>query len=208
MLLFLINAIGLGAGLAMDAFSVSAVNGMNEPDMPRSRACKIAGTFGIFQTAMPLIGWFCVNRILHFFQAIQRYIPGIAMLLLFEIGFKMIREGREENRRTRKEQEEEETGNDPSVTGEFWNPEYASTIGAGKAKTQRKMTDKDLLVQGVATSIDALSLIIGIITFAICLGGIQIGKRFGTMLSGNASILGGVILILIGIEIMVKAVVF
>jgi putative Mn2+ efflux pump MntP len=79
-----------------------------------------------------------------------------------------------------------------------------------------------LLVQGVATSIDALSvgftiseynfveaalacLLIGAVTYAICLGGIIIGKTAGTRLSNKAGILGGSILIFIGIEIFVTS---
>ena len=78
-------------------------------------------------------------------------------------------------------------------------------------------------MQGVATSIDALSvgftiaeynwqmalaaaLIIAAVTFVICMGGLALGKRFGTKLSNQADILGGVILILIGVEIFLSGV--
>ncbi len=88
---------------------------------------------------------------------------------------------------------------------------------------EKKVGKGALLVQGIATSIDALSvgftiseygltmalvasLIIAIVTFVICWFGLEIGKKFGTKLSNKASILGGVILILIGIEIFVKGV--
>ncbi len=199
--MFLVNSVGLGIGLAMDAFSVSAVNGLTEPDMDRGRACRIAGTFGIFQMVMPLLGWVCVNFIANQFQAVQRFIPGIAMLLLFEIGIKMIREGT----KPADEEEEEEEKEAPAS-----RPKAMSTGG--------------LLTQGVATSIDALSvgfaiaslrfpaafaesLIIGLTTFVICLGGIRVGTLFGTKLSGKASVLGGVILILIGIEILITSVI-
>ena len=80
-----------------------------------------------------------------------------------------------------------------------------------------------LLTQGVATSIDALSVgftiagynwimalvnaaIIAAVTFAICMAGLVLGKRFGTKLAGSASILGGVILIVIGIEIFLTGI--
>ena len=80
-----------------------------------------------------------------------------------------------------------------------------------------------LLVQGVATSIDALSvgftiadydwpmalvccLIIAAVTFVICLGGICLGKKFGVRLAGRASILGGSILIFIGLEIFITGI--
>lgn len=83
---------------------------------------------------------------------------------------------------------------------------------------------KTLIVQGVATSIDALSvgfticqygliqalvacLLIGLVTFIICYAGIIIGKGAGTALAGKAGILGGVILIIIGIKIFVEGVI-
>ena len=80
-----------------------------------------------------------------------------------------------------------------------------------------------LFVQGIAASIDALSvgftiaeydlvsalaeaLIIGIVTFGICLAGVRLGGKIGARLSGKAPVLGGVILILIGVEIFVTGI--
>jgi putative Mn2+ efflux pump MntP len=88
-----------------------------------------------------------------------------------------------------------------------------------------KLTFPTLLIQGVATSIDALSvgftiadygllmafvasLIIAIVTFAICMTGLLIGKKAGEKLGAKATLLGGVILVGIGIEIFVKGVFF
>ena len=186
-LLFIFNCILFGIGLAMDAFSVSVANGLQNPHMPVSRSLIIAGTFGVFQTLMPLLGWLCVHSIAEAFQAFQRFIPWIALILLVFIGVKMIRDGLNE---------QEEKG---SLQG-----------GA-------------LLIQGIATSIDALSvgftiaeydlvfavaesLIIGIVTFGLCTVGIRLGGKIGTKLSGKATIVGGIILILIGIEIFVTGI--
>ena len=188
--MFFVNSVLLGVGLAMDAFSVSMANGLNEPRMPGRRMCLIAGTFGFFQIAMPLIGWICVHTIVQTFQAFERFIPWIALILLGYIGGKMLLEG------IRNKESDEVT---PAVS-----------LGA-------------LMVQGIATSIDALSVgftiadydwlmaltsavIIGVVTFGICMGGLVIGKKFGTKLSNKASVLGGVILILIGLEIFIKGV--
>ncbi|MCQ2561366.1 MAG: manganese efflux pump MntP family protein [Clostridia bacterium] len=188
--MFFINSILFGVGLAMDAFSVSMANGLNEPDMSRKRMVSIAGTFSLFQILMPLLGWICIHTIAQAFTAFQKFIPWIALLLLAFIGGKMLLEGI-------KGGEEEEA---------------SSAVGfAG------------LMLQGVATSIDALSvgftiaeysaaaaivesLIIGIVTLFICLGGLRIGRKFGTKLAGKASILGGVILIAIGLEIFITGV--
>lgn len=188
--LFFINSAALGVGLAMDAFSVSMANGLNEPKMPKSRMALIAGTFAFFQFAMPMIGWICVHTIVEYFNSFQAFIPWIALILLALIGGNMLKEG------FSKEEKEEED----------------KKVGKGA-----------LFVQGVATSIDALSvgftiaeydltmaivasLIIAVVTFFICWSGLVIGKKFGTKLSNKASILGGIILIAIGIEIFVKGV--
>lgn len=187
MALFVLNAILFGVGLAMDAFSVSMANGLNEPHMGKGRMSLIAGTFCFFQIIMPLIGWLCVHTVAENFESFQKLIPWIALVLLLYIGIKMILE--------RNKQED-------------------AAVGA-----------KDLVIQGVATSIDALSvgftiaelsfpsalaeaLIIGAVTFAICIAGLVIGKKFGTKLAGKASVLGGCILIFIGLEIFVKGMFF
>ncbi len=187
---FLVN-IGAGIGLAMDAFSVSLTNGLNEPKMKTRRMCLIAGVFALFQFIMPFTGWVCVTTIASFFEVFQRYIPVIALILLLFIGGKMLIEG---------------------IKGEEKQ----------NCKENKALCLGTLLLQGVATSIDALSvgftisdyslikavlacLLIGTITFIICFAGIIIGKSAGNKLSGKAGILGGVILIIIGIKIFVEA---
>ena len=92
-LLFFFNSILLGVGLAMDAFSVSLANGLNEPHMRAKKMCIIAGTFGFFQAFMPMAGWFCVHTIVEYFKAFEKFIPWIALFLLLYIGGKMVWEG-------------------------------------------------------------------------------------------------------------------
>ena len=190
--MFVVNSILFGIGLAMDAFSVSVANGLNEPKMPARRVLLVAGTFALFQTAMPLAGWLCVHSIAEAFQAFQPFIPWIALALLLFIGIKMIREGLQEE--TEEEAKEE----------------------------QKLLRGGALLVQGIATSIDALSVgftiaeydlvsallesvIIGVVTFGICILGVKLGKKLGMKLAGKASVFGGIILILIGLEIFISA---
>ena len=185
---FFINSALLGVGLAMDAFSVSMANGLRDPGMGRRRMALIAGTFAFFQFLMPVAGWLCVRTVATAFAAFQKAVPWIALGLLGYIGGKMLYEGS-----THRES-----------AGE------AEELGSGT-----------LLMQGVATSIDALSVgftierygwaqaltasaIIAVVTFAICVGGLLIGRRFGTKLADKASILGGAILVLIGVEIFLK----
>ena len=188
---FFFNSVLLGVGLAMDAFSVSLANGLNEPCMKKKKMCGVAGVFALFQAAMPMIGWICVHTIVEKFQAFEKFIPFIALILLVYIGGKMLLEGLK-----KKEEDEEE----------------CKAVGISA-----------LLVQGVATSIDALSVgftiaeyglvmaivcaaIIAVVTFFICMAGIAIGKKFGTKLAHKASVFGGVILILIGLEIFLTGI--
>ena len=90
--LFFLNSILFGAGLAMDAFSVCVANGLNETCIQRSRKCKIATVFGLFQMLMPILGWCCVKTIADYFVGFQAFIPWIALILLSYIGGKMIYE--------------------------------------------------------------------------------------------------------------------
>lgn len=190
--LFFVNSAALGTGLAMDAFSVSLANGLREPRMGGRRMCGIAGIYAFFQYLMPVAGWLCVRFILDIFSFLEKFIPWAALIMLLYIGGKMLLEGMRER----------------ADTGE--NTEKKSVAGS------------ELLIQGVATSIDALSVgftlasysfleanisaaIIGVVTFVICLAGLAVGKTAGTRLSWKASVLGGCILIAIGMEIFIKA---
>jgi putative Mn2+ efflux pump MntP len=194
--LFFFNSILIGIGLAMDAFSVSLANGLNEPGMSRRKMLGAAGVFGIFQGVMPFIGWICVHFLASVFSFFEVLIPWIALALLGYIGGKMLYEGIQEYKCHR------EGGEECPVP---------KALGLGA-----------LLLQGVATSIDALSvgftiseyntaqaavcaLIIALITFVICFAGLYIGKKAGSCLSGKAGIVGGAILIFIGLEIFITS---
>ena len=187
---FVITNVLLGVGLAMDAFSVSLANGLHEPCMKRKKIFLIAFVFALFQAVMPLVGWFCVHTIAEKFEMFRPFIPWIALLLLLYIGISMIREG------MCKDDEECSCSDSLGFT--------------------------TLIVQGIATSIDALSVgftiaehtlvmalvaagIIAVVTFGICMVGLAIGKKAGTKLSGKAGLLGGIILILIGLEIFITS---
>ena len=90
---FFTNSILLGVGLAMDAFSVSMANGLNEPLMKKGKLFAIAGVFAFFQALMPILGWVCVHTVVEHFKAFEKFIPWIALLLLGFIGVKMLSDG-------------------------------------------------------------------------------------------------------------------
>ncbi len=189
---FIINAVFFGAALAMDAFSVSLTNGMTCPCMRPRRMLLIAGTFATFQALMPLIGWFLVTRLIGIFNVLSPAVPYVALVLLCFIGGKMLFDA------LRPTDNDEDCG------------------------CYVELTLPALMLQGVATSIDALSVgltishltfpfalleagIIAAVTLAICLIGIFLGKKFGTHLGKWATVLGGVILIAIGFEIFISS---
>lgn len=191
----ILNSILLGVGLAMDACAVSMANGLNDPNMKVRKVVLVALIFAFFQALMPMIGWICVRTVAQQFDKFTVAIPYIALALLGFIGGKMIYEGV-----THKENSSEQ-------------------------QTHKNLTAVVLLTQAVATSIDALSVgftvssydvwqaltsvaIISLVTFAICVGGVYVGKKFGTKLGNKAEIFGGIILIGIGLEILITGVFF
>ena len=185
---FFLNSILLGVGLAMDAVSVSLVSGLREPAMRKRRMALIAGVFGLFQFLMPFIGWAFVVFLESVFTVIRPFIPWVACAILIFLGTRMIVEG------IRKKE-----GSEGAVIG----------FGA-------------LILQGIATSIDALSAgltmseydvfralvssgIIGLVTFALCIAAVLVGRKIGAKLQNKAAVLGGIILIAIGLEILIKS---
>ena len=170
--------------------------------MKAGRMFSIAGTFAGFQFLMPMIGWLLVTEAARVFKWFSPLIPWIALVLLLIIGGGLLKDGIEEMRESK-----------------------AGGVEKDEASDAVKLTFWTLMMQGVATSIDALSvgfttasynsmqalissLIIGVVTLFICLAGLRIGRRLGELLAGRASILGGLILIGIGLEIWIKGVFF
>ena len=162
--------------------------------------CRVAGTYAGYQFAMPMIGWFCVHAVAEQFETFRKFIPWIALLLLALIGGKMLAEGIRSVRSGK------------SAEAEEAQRKQEACLGFGT-----------LMVQGIATSIDALSVgftisdygtmmaavcsfLIAVTTFVLCMAGLKFGKKFGERLADKATIFGGLLLIAIGVEIFVKGV--
>lgn len=183
----IINSFILGLGLAMDAFSICVANTMDDKYNNNVKTVIMPLIFGFFQFLMPLIGYLFVNVLSDNISIINNCIHIISFLVLSYIGIKMI---------------------------------YESIVDKKKdiKDTQDNSSFKLILIQGVITSIDALSagfafssyniqstiiasVVIGIVTFIMCVIGANIGRKVGTILTDNAKIYGGIILILIGLRI-------
>ena len=194
-------ALGIGVGLAMDAFAVSISNGMTVKNIRIKHAVKIGLFFGIFQAVMPAIGW---GVGMSFSKYVEDYAHYIAFILLAIVGGKMIFESIKERK-----SHKDGCGND---------------IRQKDAK--ESLNFRVLFILGVATSIDALLIgvsfatqsmqilpmlvsvcIIGIVTFVISFAGVLIGRKYGCVFENSAEIVGGVILILIGLKILIEGII-
>ena len=187
-LFFIVSSVLLGVGLAMDAFSVSMANGLNEPEMRRRKRLLIAGVFGGFQGLMPLLGWLAVHTIVEIFSAFSRFVPLLGFILLLFVGGKMLMEGIW-------------AWNDDEVENEMLKKRVLFV--------QAIATSIDALSIGFTIADYSLiraficALIISAITFGLCIIGLRIGRYFGVKLAGKASVIGGLILIGIAIKLVV-----
>ena len=189
------NIILFGIALAMDAFAVSITDGLIYKDIDKKKIFFIASTFGIMQGLMPLVGYFAVEIVSLIVgssgstEAIKIFgivITWVSFGLLLFIGVKMLIEGIVEIRKPLEE------------------------------KKDKLFSIKEVLIMGVATAIDAMAVgvslhaglsnnatiwlhvsIICVITFAISLVGLFLGKQILKLLKGKTEItviIGGCIL--------------
>lgn len=196
----LLSLILTAFGLSMDAFAVSITNGLRMKKITNKNAAKIAIYMGGFQGLMPVIGWALGLGFKDYITSIDHW---IALVLLSLIGGKMIYEAIQDKRHPEESCEEQEQGDDSS-----------------KESDDGVVSNKELLLLAIATSIDALAVgvsfaflnisiissasIIAIITFLMCFIGVKIGKKCGCFLKDKAEIIGGIILILIGLNIFLE----
>ena len=176
----ILSAFLLAVSLCADCFAVSSCSSTSLQTVNWRKVSPIALVFGLIQTLLMFAGWMFGDV---FVGVVEKAASVIGFLLLLYVGGSMILE---------------------AVRG---NEEARNLNGL-----------RNVIIGGIATSIDALSVgftisnyntvsalvtsaIIGIVTFAICLAGLAIGKKFGTKLAGKASIFGGAILIFIGIKV-------
>lgn len=175
----------IAAGLAMDAFAVSIVNGAVFKELHIRHALRMAFFFGTFQAVMPLIGYAAGMT---FIDYIEPYDHWIAFGLLTAIGGKMIYEGL-------KIRGVEKKLNDPTNLIIVVVLSIATSIDAlAVGFTLTLVTD--YIIRAVMT--------IGVVTFVISYAGYELGKRFGHFFENKIEIIGGLILIAIGMKILIS----
>lgn len=184
----------LGAGLSMDAFAVTISDMFSYRGTTKRRALLLPLFFGLFQGGMPLIGYFAGRLVSSF---IEKYAGILTLAILGIIGAKMIFDAVRELR---------------SKSKESGGPKAQSDVSG------KRLTVGVMLLQAVATSIDALCvgvslaaqnadplfvcLIIALTTFALSFVAVLLGRRFGAQLGEKATIVGGIVLIAIGVKAM------
>ena len=179
-----IEIIIIGASLSMDAFAVSVCQGLKMPRIDWKNAAVIAFFFGLFQAIMPALGW----ALGQFFAAwVDRYDQYIAFAILAWLGGKMI--------------------------WDVFHPDEDEPDAAIDLKSLFAMafaTSVDALAVGVTFGMDPTvsivpaALIIGLTTFAICIGGVVVGNVFGARWQRRAQLAGGLMLILVGTKILLE----
>ena len=182
-----LSLIIIALGLAMDAVAVAIASGLSVSNLRFRDAFKMAAVFGAFQAIMPLLGYLLASWFTASSAAwLKDYDHWITFVLLGGIGIKMILDAR--------------TAADEKVHSPF--------------------RINKLIVLGIATSLDAFAvgvtfslmgaglaatvIIIGAITFLLCLPAVWFGARLGKIYAKRAEILGGVVLIAIGCKILIE----
>ena len=200
----LLEIVIIALALSMDAFAVTISNCCAYPNSTRAQRLAMPIVFGVFQGLMPIIGFFLGSLVAGF---IQTYAGFIALLILGIIGGRMIWEGSKALLQSRK------TAAEPTSDDSLHGPTISETP---PEDSPRKLGAPVLLLQGIATSIDALIVgvsflamganifiaapLVALVTFACCLLAVFLGSRFGRLLGNRAEIVGGIILVLIGIK--------
>lgn len=181
----------LAIGLSMDAFAVSICKGLGMKRINLKVAVILGLFFGGFQAGMPVIGWALGSQFMGIIGPIDHW---IAFILLAFIGGKMLREA--------------------------FTEDEGEGEGEGDGKDAEKIDLAEYLILAIATSIDALAVgisfaalsvdivpavsLIGITTFIFSIAGVAIGHTFGARYEKPATIVGGVVLILIGLKILLE----
>ncbi len=179
----LIAVIFMAFGLAMDAFAVSVASGITIKRVKARHAIRIAVSFGLFQAAMPVLGWMAGLGLRDFIKHIDHW---LAFGLLLFVGIRMIYES------TRLE--EAEKRRDPLRSHVLLLLSIATSIDAFAV---------GLTFAFINISIAGPVIIIGCITFVLSLAGVYIGDKVGHFFEKKIEAIGGLILIAIGTKILI-----
>ena len=182
----------IGVGLSMDAFAVSMCQGLSMKRLRFGEALRTALFFGVFQAIMPLLGFALGST----FASWITIGPWIAFGLLLLIGGKMLFDG------IRNKQDEPTS--EAATIGKLFVLALATSIDAFAVGVSFSMQEGIVWLHGGFSIFLAVSMI-GAVTFILSLFGVWLGTRFGMKYHRAATLLGGIVLILIGIKILLES---
>ena len=201
-----IEVILTSIALAMDACAVSMTNGMTAKKFKGSHALIIALFFGVFQAVMPLIGYLIANLVAsNFMEVFEKASSVIAFVLLAFLGGKMIADAVKEMCNKCPCECEDGCIGEKISYGKLTVQAVATSIDAlavGVTLRMLEMTEKGLS-WGVFGSVG----VIGLVTFALCIAAVFVGKAIGNKLADKAGLIGGIVLVGIGIKLLVEGII-
>ncbi len=187
-ILFVVNSVLLGLGMAADAFSVAVANGVARPGARARELLRPAAVFGAFQTAAPLLGFFVVRAAAPYAPLLRGALGFAAPLAVAALGLGMLLRG---------------------LGGAA--PGASPTVGLRALLLQGAATSADAFCAGIAeSSVPAGKAllragVIGAVTFLVCLTGGAIGRRAGGVFGGKSEAIGGGVLLAVGGELLLRA---
>ena len=208
----------MGVALSMDACAVGMTNGMADPKMSLKKSLTIGGCFGFFQFLMPLIGFFITGVVAEGFMSVFEIISSwVSFILLAFLGGKMIWDCVREWSEAKKQKQQSFCHDCTDCAGAETLVEYETdTLTFGKLLMQAVATSIDALAVGVTLQMAAISteglvmgvwgstLLIGGTTFLLSIAAVYIGKVLGNKLADKATFCGGLVLIGIGLKILIE----
>ncbi len=214
----------MGVALSMDACAVGMTDGMSDAKMPLKRILLISLFFGFFQFLMPLIGYFITGIVANaFLNTFEKISAWISFVLLAFLGGKMIYECVREWLEKRKEKEackvcfeESDTIQTNEAGTDLTAKIPPETFSIGKLLLQAIATSIDALAVGVTLQMAAISpeglslgvwwstLLIGCTTFILSVIAVNVGKFIGDKLADKAEFFGGVVLVAIGLKLLLE----
>lgn len=198
-----IEVILTGIALSMDACAVAMTNGMTAKCLKAKHAFLIALFFGVFQAAMPVIGYFIADLVaVNFMETFEKAASVVAFVLLAFLGGKMIADAIKEMTSKCDCGCEEGCIGEKINVGKLTVQAVATSIDAlavGVTLRMLVMTEKGLAL-GMAGSVG----VIGAITFGLVIGAVYLGKAIGNKLADKAGLAGGIVLVAIGVKLLLE----
>ncbi|MDE7463898.1 MAG: manganese efflux pump MntP family protein [Clostridiales bacterium] len=185
----LLNGLLFGLGLAVDAFLIALANGLNYPDIKKRKVILLSALFAAAQIIMPMLGWLCMHTISLYIPYFDEVLSWVAFAVMLWIGIKMIIDGVKKRPLEQKK----------------------TSINVGAVILQCFATSIDSLAVGFTlasyTALSAIvsSVIIAAVTFVLFILGFIVGRRCGMKFADSASVIGGIVFIGIGIEILLTS---